>query len=194
MRKVLFMLALGAGLLMATPDVSFAGRSGLEHARARLMRMHIHLSREAMNSPAVTEARRAAGEAYAALYQIRENVLSDLRKSEGYADLRLALWAQQQQLQGLYAEVPVRVRRIVDAATDGLSIRMQLSKLEAQTLEADLDYLAARDDSNMKIAAYQQAVRDAMDSVRNHPDVLETTRQIQAMQRSVTGMRSTNHR
>ena len=173
---------------LATP--ASADRGGLSGARAELMRVHAHLVRDAAADPAVLAARDAAGRACADLYQVRQNALAKVYATSDYVDLRLALWGKQRQLQGLYVEMPVRSQLIMARATDALSIRAEMTRLEASALERDDAYVEARDDATAKVTIYQQARRDAFNAVRTSPEFLAVSQRVQSMQRSITGYRT----
>ena len=164
---------------------------GLSAARAELMRLHVRLTRAAMADPDLLAARDAASKACAEVYQLRQNAIAKVAQTQDYADLRLALWGKQKQLEGLYVEIPARVQAIVGGAKDAMSIRAKLTQLESAALEADDAYVEARDAANQKLAAYQKAQRDALDSIRNDPSFAAATQRVQAMQRAITGFRNT---
>ena len=179
-------------IALAAPGLAspaFAGHDGLTVARAELMRLHVRLTRAALSDPALLQARDAAGHACADVYQLRQNALAKVAQTQDYADLRLALWGKQQQLEGLYVEIPMRVQSIVSGAKDAMSIRAKLSQLESATLEADPAYVEARDEANQKLAAYAKAQHDALDAIRNDPSFAAASQRVQAMQRSITGYR-----
>ena len=169
---------------LATPATVRAARTPGEMLRSQVVRLHARLAHEALESPAVTEAHAASEKAYADLYQIRENILVDVRKRDEYANLKLALWHQQQMLQGQHLEVPVRVSNILATATDSMSMRSQLGKMEIAALEASEEYVAARDTMNTLVAAERQAIEDAIESVRADPQLVALSQQVQSVQGS----------
>jgi hypothetical protein len=184
-------LVLGTALIaFAGPSVAQAARTPQELLRNQLLRLHGRLSADALESPEVSEARAAAGRSFAALYQIRENILLEVRKRDEYADLKLALWHYQQALAGMHLEVPVKIKNILAGATDSMSIRGRISKMEVDALEASPEYIAARDEFNALVAAQQRAIADALNRVRDDPQLMALSQQIQSMRR-VYG-RSTN--
>jgi hypothetical protein len=79
----------------------------------------------------------------------------------------------------------------MDSATDALAVRVQITRLEANALEADPDFVQVRDAANAMNAAYRQALRDSLESVRNNPEFMGLVDQLWNAQSSVTGMRST---
>ena len=170
-------------------DQAFAGRDALTTARAELTRVHVRLVRAALADPTLLAARDAAGRACAELYQVRQDAIAQLVQSSDYADLRMALWGKQKQLEGLYVEIPARVQQIVGGARDVLSIRSKLTQMEMATLDANADYVAARDEANQKMAAYQQQQRAALEAIRTDPALAAASQRVRAMQRSITGFR-----
>lgn len=170
-------------LPLALPAVVEAARTPQELLRNQVLRLHGRLSSDALQSPEVLEAQAAAGRSFAALYQIRENILVDLRKREDYTDLRLALWHQQQALAGMHLEVPVKIKSILATAGDSMSLRRRISQLEIETLESSDAYIAARDEFNALVAAQQRAIADALDRVRTDPQLASLSQQLQSMRR-----------
>ena len=181
MRRHLTMLAaLGS---LALPLTAHAARTAQDHVRSQLLLLYGRLSADALESPEVEEARAAAGRSYATLYQIRENILIDLRKREDYIDLRLALWHQQQALAGMHNEIPVKIANILSTATSSLDLRGRISALEVESLEASDAYVDARDEFNALVAAQQRAIADAQDRVRNDPRMVGLTQQLRSMRK-----------
>lgn len=180
-------LALAAVPTHASWGETRGSRSAIASARADLMRVHIRLIRAAESDPAVIEARDAARTACAALYQIRQNVLAGVRKSPEYADLRMALWAKQRQILGLYDEIPTRVQSIVGSAHDAMELRSKLGAIETAALEADPAFVEARDDANAKLNLQQKTLREALDGIRSNNDFIAASARVQSMQRSITG-------
>jgi hypothetical protein len=187
--KWIFLSAIAATSLMA--GSADAGRNDLDQIRARLMRVQIRLQHEAERAPAVIEAHKVAGGAYSEMYQRRAEVLTRLYQTDEYKDLRLALYHTQRRLSGAREEIPLRIQRIMDSATDALAVRVQITRLEANALEADPDFVQVRDAANAMNAAYRQALRDSLESVRNNPEFMGLVDQLWNAQSSVTGMRST---
>ena len=151
------------------------------------MRIHIRLLHAAENDSAVIQSRDAARAACAAAYQVRQNVLANVRKSPEYADLRLALWAKQRQILGLYDEIPVRVQFLVGSARDAMDVRSKLGALENAALDADAGYVEARNDANQKLGDQQKTLRDALDAIRNDSEFAAASARVQQLQRSITG-------
>ena len=177
-------LVLGAAAIsFAVPAVAQAGRTPQEVLRNQLLRLHGRLSADALESSEIGEARAAAGRSFASLYQIRENILLEVRKRDEYADLKLALWHYQQALAGMHLEVPVKVQNILAGATDSMSIRGRISKMEVDALETSDEYIAARDEFNALVAAQQRAIADALNRVRDDPQLLAMSQQIQSMRK-----------
>lgn len=187
MRPVLAFL-LAAATFGAAPV--HAGRSAIEDTRAQLMRLHTGLYSQAANAPEVMEAQRAAGVAYTEMYRRRQDALIRLYQTDEYKDLRLALYHTQRRLAGIREEIPVRIQRIMDGAIDALAVRVQITRLEAQTLEMDPAYVESRDHANALNAAYRQTLRESLASIRSNPEFLALCDQLASMQQSITGMRS----
>lgn len=180
--KALLLAALAVP--MALPSDAAAARTPADLLRSQVLRLHGRLTKMAMESSEVEEARAATARAFASFYQIRENILIELRKRDDYADLKLALWHQQQQLQGLHVEVPVKIANILATASDAMSIRSRIGQMETEALEANESYVAARDELNTLVAAERRAVADALDRVRTDPEFAALTQQLRSAQRS----------
>ena len=177
--------ALAIPLVM--PSELFAARTAADLLRTQVLRLHGRLTRDALESPEIAEARAASARAFATLYQVRENILADVRKREAYVDLRMALWHQQQILAGQHQEVPVRIQKILASATDSMSIRSQIGRIEAEALDASDAYLAAREELNALLAAERQLVNGALDNVRNDPQFVALTQQLRSAQKLHSG-------
>ncbi len=188
MKKSILGIALLAATLFGAP--AQAGRPAIDEARAKLMRLHIRLYSEAINAPQVTEAQRAAGQAYSAMYLHRTDVLTRLYQTQEYKDLRLALYHTQRRLTGVREEIPVRIQKIMDGATDALAVRVQITQLESNALEADAAFVEARDQANALNAAYRRVLRDSLATIKSNPEFMSLSDQVASLQQSITGMRS----
>jgi hypothetical protein len=186
-RTILAMTALVMSLAAAP---GLAGRSAIDDARAQLMRLHTRLYAEAASAPEVLEAQRAAGAAYTEMHRCRQDVLLRLYQTDAYKDLRLALYHTQRRLAGNREEIPVRVQRIMQSATDALAVRVQITRLESEALEADATYVEARDLATALNAAYRQTLRDSLASIKANPEFVALCDQIAGIQQSITGVRS----
>jgi hypothetical protein len=155
-----------------------------------VLRLHARLTRAALDAPEIAEARSASARAFATLYQVRENILTELRKRDDYADLRLALWHHQQRLAGQHQEIPVKVQNILATATDSMSIRSRIGKMEAEALEANEAYVAARDELNALLAAERQITADALDGVRDNPEFAALSQQLRSSTQRSYGRRT----
>lgn len=185
--SLLFVPVVLAATVLASPAV--AGQPDLDRARAQLMRLQIRLQYEAETTQQVKDAYKSAGAAYSEMYMRRAEVLTLLYQTQEYADLRLALYHTQRKLAGVHEEIPVRIQHIMDSATDVLAVRVQITRLEAATLEASPDFVVARDYANAMNAAYRQTLRDSLADVRTHPEFMALVDQVASMQSSLTGMR-----
>lgn len=183
--------AITGSTLLFSSGIAEAARPPLDDLRARLMRMHIRLEAEAQASPVVLDAYRAAGEAYSRMYTLRQNVLVKLHQQPEYLDLRLAMYHTQRKLDGVREEIPARIQSIMTSATDVLSIRMQITRLERDVLEADAAYVEARDHANALNAEHRAALRDALDSIRTNPEFLALSEELRRAQESYTSVRTT---
>jgi hypothetical protein len=188
MRRLLLKSTLIGAVALAAgwPATAQAGRTPQDLLRVQILRLHGRLSAEALDSAEVAEARAAAGRSFAALYQVRENILLEVRQRTEYTDLKLALWHYQQALAGMHLQVPVKVQNILAGATDSMSIRGQISKMEVDALEASQEYITARDEFNSLVAAQQRAIADALDRVRQDPQLMALSQQIQSMRKVYT--------
>lgn len=192
MNKKLLAIALSATTFLSAS--AFADLPHIDQTRARIMRLHVRLQGEAARSPEVVEARQLAGEAYVEMYRRRADVLTGLYVTDEYRDLRLALYHTQRKLSGYREEIPVRVQRIMDGAVDALAIRVQITRLEAETLEANADYVAARDLANERNAAFRAAMRESLRAVQTNPELLALCDELAGIQESITGRRSVKTR
>ncbi len=75
-------------------------------------------------------------------------------------------------------------------AADALAVRMQITAMEAATLDADDDFVQVRDVANSLNAAYRQALRESRESIRTNPEFVALCDQLAAMTQAVTGRRS----
>lgn len=191
-RRILTLAALTLSLAAAPTFAAGGGghRSGLDSLRAQIMRLHVRLQQEAENSPEVIDAHKQACAAYTEMYKRREEVLTRLYQTDEYKDLRLALYHTQRKLAGVHEEIPVRVQRIMDTATDALAVRIQITQLEAATLAADPEFVAVRETANALNMAYRQARRAALEAIKSNPEFASLIDQLASAQSSVTGMRS----
>lgn len=188
MKKTLLTVLFSATALFTVP--AFAGPPHMDQARGRLMRLHVRLYAEATTSPQVIEAQRIAGEAYVEMYKRRTDVLTGLYVTDEYRDLRLALYHTQRKLAGVREEIPLRIQRIMDGAVDALAVRVQITRLEAEALEGDSEYVAVRDQANALNAAYRQALRESLASIQTNPELVALCDELAGMQQSITGRRS----
>jgi hypothetical protein len=87
-------------------------------------------------------------------------------------------------LAGQHQEVPVKIANILATATDAMSIRTQIGRMEIDALESSAEYLAARDELNAAVAAERQVTNDALYQVRTDPEFVALTQQLRSTQKA----------